>query len=190
MLSRCSAGRNCRMCLANGPTSPSPVLAPRAMPSRSKAMSMVQLRPCRPSAGIGPGFLTDWLEHDANTIFFWHPGMAPLDMCNANGCEDEPRLGEHFNGARPFVVDGSFSWPGTSPSRVSGVATDATTGRHLKAAPSRRGAPLPATACWSKSMGASSGTLRQPHSCRLAASRNPALRSPCRDVPDGWRGFW
>jgi len=58
------------------------------------------------SLGIGPGFLTDWLEHDENTIFFWHPGMAPLDMCNAAGCDDGPTLGEHFNGARPFVVDG------------------------------------------------------------------------------------
>lgn len=56
--------------------------------------------------GIGPGFLSDWLEHDDDTIFFWHPGMAPLDMCNAVGSEDEPSLGEHFNGARPFVVDG------------------------------------------------------------------------------------
>lgn len=56
-------------------------------------------------AGIGPGFLSDWLEHDADTIFFWHPGMAPLDMCNATGCEDEPSLGTHFNGARPFVID-------------------------------------------------------------------------------------
>lgn len=56
--------------------------------------------------GIGPGFLSDWLEHDEDTVFFWHPGMAPLDMCNAIGCEDEPRLGEHFNGARPLVVDG------------------------------------------------------------------------------------
>lgn len=57
-------------------------------------------------AGMGPGFLSDWLEHDQNTIFFWHPGMAPLDMCNAAGCQDEPSLGEHFNGARPFVVNG------------------------------------------------------------------------------------
>jgi len=56
--------------------------------------------------GVGPGFMTDWLEHDASTIFFWHPGMAPLDMCNAIGCEDGPTIGEHFNGARPFVVDG------------------------------------------------------------------------------------
>ena len=56
--------------------------------------------------GIGPGFLSDWLEHDDDTIFFWHPGMAPLDMCNAVGGDDAPSLGEHFNGARPFVVDG------------------------------------------------------------------------------------
>ncbi len=62
--------------------------------------------------GIGPGFLTDWLEHDANTIFFWHPGMAPLDMCNATGCEDAPTLGGHFNGARPFVVDGQLQLAG------------------------------------------------------------------------------
>lgn len=62
--------------------------------------------------GIGPGFLTDWLEHDTNTIFFWHPGMAPLDMCNATGCEGAPTLGGHFNGARPFVVDGQLQQAG------------------------------------------------------------------------------
>jgi len=56
--------------------------------------------------GFGPGFLTDWLEHDTSTIFFWHPGMAPLDMCNDIGCEDGPTIGDHFNVARPLVVDG------------------------------------------------------------------------------------
>ena len=56
--------------------------------------------------GLGPGFLTDWLEHDASTIFFWHPGMAPLDMCNPIADEDGPTIAEHFNGSRPFVVDG------------------------------------------------------------------------------------
>jgi L-fucose isomerase-like protein len=57
-------------------------------------------------AGFGTGFLSDWLEHDDDTIFFWHPGMAPLDMCNASGCDDEPTVGYHFNGQKPFVVDG------------------------------------------------------------------------------------
>ncbi|WP_263366439.1 hypothetical protein [Edaphobacter bradus] len=56
--------------------------------------------------GIGPGFLTDWLEHDRSSIFFWHPGMAPLDLCHDIGSEEGPTLGPHFNGARPFVVDG------------------------------------------------------------------------------------
>jgi L-fucose isomerase-like protein len=58
------------------------------------------------SLGLGPGFLTDWLEHDASTIFFWHPGMASLDMCHAIGSEDGPTLGNHFNIEKPYVVDG------------------------------------------------------------------------------------
>ena len=60
------------------------------------------------SLGIGPGFLTDWLEHDANSVLFWHPGMAPLDMCHAIGSEAGPTLGQHFNIAKPLVVDGQL----------------------------------------------------------------------------------
>ena len=60
------------------------------------------------SLGLGPGFLTDWLEHDASTIFFWHPGMAPLDMCYAVGTEAGPTLGAHFNIQKPYVVDGQL----------------------------------------------------------------------------------
>jgi L-fucose isomerase-like protein len=56
--------------------------------------------------GMGPGFLTDWLEHDRKTIFFWHPGMAPMDMCNATGSEGGPSLAKHFNIVKPLVVDG------------------------------------------------------------------------------------
>lgn len=56
--------------------------------------------------GMGPGFLTDWLEHDRSTIFFWHPGMAPMNMCNAAGCEGAPSLARHFNIVKPLVVDG------------------------------------------------------------------------------------
>ncbi len=56
--------------------------------------------------GMGPGFLTDWLEHDRNTIFFWHPGMAPMDMCNAAECDGSPSLAKHFNIVKPLVVDG------------------------------------------------------------------------------------
>ena len=62
--------------------------------------------------GIGPGFLTDWLEHDQTSIFFWHPGMAPLDLCHPIGSGDGPTLGPHFNGGRPFVVDGPLGSDG------------------------------------------------------------------------------
>ena len=55
--------------------------------------------------GTGPGFLTDWLEHDRDSIFFWHPGMAPMDMCNAIGSEGGPTLAKHFNIVKPMVVD-------------------------------------------------------------------------------------
>jgi L-fucose isomerase-like protein len=56
--------------------------------------------------GMGPGFLTDWLEHDRHTIFFWHPGMAPMNMCNAAGSAGGPSLAKHFNIVKPLVVDG------------------------------------------------------------------------------------
>ena len=58
--------------------------------------------------GDGPGFLTDWLEHDRNTIFFWHPGMAPMNMCNPVGAEGGPTLARHFNIVKPMVVDGQI----------------------------------------------------------------------------------
>jgi len=58
--------------------------------------------------GKGPGFLTDWLEHHRNTIFFWHPGMAPMDMCNPVGSDGGPTLAKHFNIAKPMVVDASL----------------------------------------------------------------------------------
>ena len=52
------------------------------------------------SIGGGPGFITDWLEHDEEVIHFWHPGVAPLSMI------DSPRLARHFNIEKPTVVDG------------------------------------------------------------------------------------
>lgn len=58
--------------------------------------------------GIGVGFITDWLEHDAHTITFWHPGNAPLQVCNAIGSPDGPSLGRHFNITKPLVVDAAL----------------------------------------------------------------------------------
>ena len=58
------------------------------------------------SLRLGPSFLTDWLEHDERSIFFWHPGMAPMTMCDAVGTEYGPELDLHFNNAKPYVVNG------------------------------------------------------------------------------------
>ena len=55
--------------------------------------------------GLGPSFLTDWLEHDYSTVHFWHPGMAPLSMCEPIGADGGPTLANHFNLARPCVVN-------------------------------------------------------------------------------------
>jgi L-fucose isomerase-like protein len=55
------------------------------------------------SLGAGMGYLTDWLEHDARTIHFWHAGMAPL------GWIQKPSLGRHFNIEKPLVVDGPLA---------------------------------------------------------------------------------
>jgi L-fucose isomerase-like protein len=58
--------------------------------------------------GAGIGFITDWLEHDENTIHFWHPGIAPISMLEPMGGNHGPKLANHFNIVRPLVVDGQF----------------------------------------------------------------------------------
>jgi len=58
--------------------------------------------------GSGAGYLSDWLEHDRNSIFFWHPGMAAMNMCEPVGSEGGPTLAKHFNIVKPMVVDGSL----------------------------------------------------------------------------------
>jgi L-fucose isomerase-like protein len=30
--------------------------------------------------GCGPVYLSDWLEHDSNTVTLWHGGMAPVQV--------------------------------------------------------------------------------------------------------------
>ncbi len=51
--------------------------------------------------GLGPGYLSDWLEHDAETITLWHPGHAPLSLC----APASVRLSRHFNDNKPLVID-------------------------------------------------------------------------------------
>ena len=58
--------------------------------------------------GMGIGFITDWLEHDDQTITFWHAGTMPASMCEPVGRPGGPTLTRHFNIERPMVVDGTL----------------------------------------------------------------------------------
>ncbi len=49
--------------------------------------------------GLGPGYISDWLEHASRTITLWHPGHAPCWMT------ESPALGRHFNNDFPLVVN-------------------------------------------------------------------------------------
>lgn len=54
------------------------------------------------TAGVGPVYLSDWLEHDESTIAIWHTGASPLSMTEGG------RLGVQFNNRLPTVVDGTI----------------------------------------------------------------------------------
>jgi len=55
--------------------------------------------------GCGVSALSDWLEHDHETITLWHAGNAPFQLCEPPGEENGPAIGRHFNNGKPAVVD-------------------------------------------------------------------------------------
>lgn len=55
--------------------------------------------------GFGPGYVSDWLEHDAHSITLWHPGHAPAALCEPGS----RRLGRHFNNRLPLVIDAALA---------------------------------------------------------------------------------
>lgn len=55
--------------------------------------------------GMGPCYLTDWLEHDEQRITFWHPGNIPFSLSPAIGSQGGPTLARHFNNKKPLVVE-------------------------------------------------------------------------------------
>lgn len=59
--------------------------------------------------GMGSGYLSDWLEHDSETITLWHMGNAPLDMSEPVGSRYGPRLAKHFNIPKPLVVNADLA---------------------------------------------------------------------------------
>jgi L-fucose isomerase-like protein len=57
------------------------------------------------SLGMGRCYLTDWLEHDHETITLWHGGCAPMGLCPPPGEPGGPRIALHFNSKKPTVVE-------------------------------------------------------------------------------------
>jgi L-fucose isomerase-like protein len=55
------------------------------------------------SLGLGRCYLTDWLEHDRETITIWHGGAAPLSLC-----EPGAKLAKHFNIKKPACVEATI----------------------------------------------------------------------------------
>lgn len=60
------------------------------------------------SLGMGRCYLSDWLEHDHETITLWHVGAAPMSLCAPKGEPGEPRIARHFNIKKPTVVEATL----------------------------------------------------------------------------------
>ena len=60
------------------------------------------------SLGLGRCYLSDWLEHDKETITLWHGGAAPMSLCEPAGQPGSPRIARHFNIKKPAVVEATI----------------------------------------------------------------------------------
>ncbi len=58
--------------------------------------------------GLGPVYLSDWLEHDEDSITIWHTGAAPFQFTEPVGTEKGPHLTGQFNNKRPTVVEATI----------------------------------------------------------------------------------
>jgi L-fucose isomerase-like protein len=58
--------------------------------------------------GMGPVYLSDWLEHDRTSIAIWHTGAVPLELCEPIGSERGPRVAKHFNIRKPAVIEATL----------------------------------------------------------------------------------
>lgn len=58
--------------------------------------------------GMGSCYLTDWLEHDHETITVWHGGAAPFSLCQPAGAPGAPHIARHFNIKKPAVVEATL----------------------------------------------------------------------------------
>jgi L-fucose isomerase-like protein len=58
--------------------------------------------------GLGRCYLSDWLEHDRETITLWHGGAAPMSLCEPPGQPGAPQIARHFNIKKPAVVEATL----------------------------------------------------------------------------------
>jgi L-fucose isomerase-like protein len=58
--------------------------------------------------GLGRCYLSDWLEHDHQTITLWHGGAAPMSMCEPVGTPGGPRFARHFNIKKPACIEATI----------------------------------------------------------------------------------
>lgn len=58
--------------------------------------------------GLGCTYLSDWLEHDRDTITLWHGGFCPLQLNLSVGEEGGPCHALHFNNGKPGVVNSTI----------------------------------------------------------------------------------
>lgn len=58
--------------------------------------------------GLGRCYLSDWLEHDKETITLWHGGAAPMSLCSPIGEPGGPRVARHFNIKKPAVIEANL----------------------------------------------------------------------------------
>ena len=58
--------------------------------------------------GLGRCYLSDWLEHDRETITIWHVGAAPISLCVPVGESGGPRIARHFNIRKPTVLEATI----------------------------------------------------------------------------------
>lgn len=60
------------------------------------------------SLGLGRCYLSDWLEHDQETITLWHGGAAPMGLCAPVGTPGGPKIARHFNIKKPAVIEATL----------------------------------------------------------------------------------
>jgi L-fucose isomerase-like protein len=58
--------------------------------------------------GMGRCYLSDWLEHDHETITLWHIGAAPMSLSPPPGQPGGPCIARHFNIKKPAVVEATI----------------------------------------------------------------------------------